>query len=355
MSKNDWDLIGKLASELMETELPKEFEKEARRPNRFIGALKKHPRNILRKKNVVGVGYGFRRKNGVFTDQEAPTVYVKKKVALNRLKPADRIPRSITIRGKRHAIAVLEVGEMEELCAPGNPAAQRQLNDPYQPGCSIIGLQPPRNIPVTRGSGGCCVRRRGDPTSPIWLLTNAHVINPNWNVAHPRPNRVVGAWVATAGNNYDAVICEIRNAIIEIKCLGNPMMPVRPMLGMRVKKSGAGTGITSSRVVQIAAIPQSPGNTIVIDNTALEPAAPPPNFQPYLDDADSGSVTVLGGIAQPDDFGPVVNLIVQIVAAFSLPGLAPWVALIMRARLRNAVIGLNFGVGMVGPGKLSTH
>lgn len=47
---------------------------------------------LLKKKNVIGVGYGFKRRGGRSTDIPAILVYVTRKVPLKSLPPEERIP-----------------------------------------------------------------------------------------------------------------------------------------------------------------------------------------------------------------------------------------------------------------------
>jgi hypothetical protein len=63
---------------------------------------------LLQKPNVVGVGVGLRQKGGVYTDEIALVVMVRKKVPAIELEPEDRIPEAI----ENVPIDVLEVGEL---------------------------------------------------------------------------------------------------------------------------------------------------------------------------------------------------------------------------------------------------
>jgi hypothetical protein len=55
----------------------------------------RHESEILAKKNVVGLGIGFREQGGVRTDELALVVFVSKKVPATALAPQDRIPSHI--------------------------------------------------------------------------------------------------------------------------------------------------------------------------------------------------------------------------------------------------------------------
>ena len=61
-----------------------------------IQAVKvKYERRLLRKKNVVGVGVGLRRKAGTFTDEIVLTVMVREKQPPSALRPRDQIPSEL--------------------------------------------------------------------------------------------------------------------------------------------------------------------------------------------------------------------------------------------------------------------
>ena len=63
---------------------------------------------LLQKPNVVGVGVGLRKTGGVYRDEIALVVMVRKKVPAIELEPEDRIPQAI----EDVPIDVLEVGEL---------------------------------------------------------------------------------------------------------------------------------------------------------------------------------------------------------------------------------------------------
>lgn len=55
----------------------------------------RHEAELLRKRNVVGVGVGKRQVGGRTTDQDCLVVMVERKVPLEELAPQDRIPPEI--------------------------------------------------------------------------------------------------------------------------------------------------------------------------------------------------------------------------------------------------------------------
>jgi len=54
-----------------------------------------HEADLLRKRNVVGVGVGRREVQGQMTDQVCLVVMVESKIPLEELAPQDRIPSQI--------------------------------------------------------------------------------------------------------------------------------------------------------------------------------------------------------------------------------------------------------------------
>jgi hypothetical protein len=79
-----------------------------------IRAVKdRHAEDLLRKKNVVGLGIGYREVEGQETDQLSLVVMVKKKESLSQLDAADLIPSEID----GVPIDVKEVGEIVALAS----------------------------------------------------------------------------------------------------------------------------------------------------------------------------------------------------------------------------------------------
>ena len=64
---------------------------------------------LLNLENVIGVGIGLRQKDGVYTDEVAVVVMVKKKVRPSELAQEDFIPEELD----GVLIDVLEVGEIQ--------------------------------------------------------------------------------------------------------------------------------------------------------------------------------------------------------------------------------------------------
>ncbi len=55
----------------------------------------KYERELMRKRNVVGVGIGFREKGGQITDAVCIVVSVRVKLSLDKLAPQDVIPSEL--------------------------------------------------------------------------------------------------------------------------------------------------------------------------------------------------------------------------------------------------------------------
>lgn len=66
---------------------------------------------LLRKKNVVGIGIGYRHREGKPTNEMVLTVMVRRKERWSALRPADRVPSELD--GVR--IDVQEVGTLRAL------------------------------------------------------------------------------------------------------------------------------------------------------------------------------------------------------------------------------------------------
>lgn len=63
--------------------------------NRIRAVKDKYERDLMRKKNVVGVGIGLRERGGVLTDETVLTVMVRQKEPRSVLRPWDVIPAEL--------------------------------------------------------------------------------------------------------------------------------------------------------------------------------------------------------------------------------------------------------------------
>ncbi|MFB0507792.1 MAG: hypothetical protein ACETWT_13760, partial [Thermodesulfobacteriota bacterium] len=74
-------------------------------------AKEKHEASIMAKKNVVGLGVGYKETKGVKTDRMALVVMVTKKVSAEELKKGDLVPAEV----EGVITDVIEVGEIVAL------------------------------------------------------------------------------------------------------------------------------------------------------------------------------------------------------------------------------------------------
>jgi len=70
-----------------------------------------HEADLMRKANVVGVGIGFRQREGESADEPAIVVSVTHKVPFSQLAPSDVIPREL----EGIPVDVQVVGELQAL------------------------------------------------------------------------------------------------------------------------------------------------------------------------------------------------------------------------------------------------
>lgn len=113
---------------------------------------------ILEKPNVVGVGVGYKRTNGVVTDELSVVVMVRKKLPIAGLEPQDVLPRQVD----NVKVDVIEVGEIRALQA-------RTARWRPAPGGVSIG-----HFKITAGTLGSVVRDRASGARLI--LSNNHVL-----------------------------------------------------------------------------------------------------------------------------------------------------------------------------------
>ncbi|MBN1640968.1 MAG: hypothetical protein JXA09_07010 [Anaerolineae bacterium] len=60
--------------------------------DRILAVKAKYEEQLLRKRNVIGVGVGLRQRNGEWTDELVLTVLVRRKRPWHVLRARDRIP-----------------------------------------------------------------------------------------------------------------------------------------------------------------------------------------------------------------------------------------------------------------------
>jgi hypothetical protein len=263
--------------------------------NRAISVKQQNLNHLIKRRNVVGVGVGFKESEGVVTDELAVTINVARKVPVAQLAESDKVPRDLD--GVR-----TDVVETGRFLAGEAPAQAQTTKDRWRqripPGVSI------GHIDVTAGTFGCLVRRG----SEIFILSNNHVLA-NVNAGQPgdaiiQPGRYDGGgqadkvatladyipldfgggsascniatglekalnWVAeTVGSSHrmiayqtapgenlvDAALArplDPAQFIADIFKIGRPRGVRQAALGVKVRKTGRTTGYTQGTITQI--------------------------------------------------------------------------------------------------------
>jgi hypothetical protein len=143
-------------------------------------------RALITRRNVVGVGVGFKETSDGPTDNLAVVVNVAQKVPKAQLADSDKVPRDIA--GVK--TDVVETGRFlaGQTPAAGDASPKERWRDKIPPGVSLS------HIDVTAGTFGCLVRRGGE----LLILSNNHVLA-NVNSAKPgdaiiQPGRYDGGY-----------------------------------------------------------------------------------------------------------------------------------------------------------------
>ena len=124
---------------------------------------RKNLRNLITRRNVVGVGVGFKETSDGLTDDVAVVVNVVQKLPKAQLAESDKVPRNIS--GIK--TDVVETGQF--LAGQAPPQAQTtkaRWRTSIPAGISLS------HVAVTAGTFGCLVRRGND----IFILSNNHVL-----------------------------------------------------------------------------------------------------------------------------------------------------------------------------------
>jgi hypothetical protein len=117
---------------------------------------------------VVGVGFGFKRKDGETTDQLAFTVYVVEKKSPAELKPEETVPREF----KGFATDVVKVPDVKMI-----HCQDMDHHSPLIGGISISTFKQAPNGNWPAGTLGCFATIDGvQPPENVVLLTNHHVL-----------------------------------------------------------------------------------------------------------------------------------------------------------------------------------
>ena len=289
-----------------------------------------HKGSILRKPNVVGVGYGYKEVGGVRSDQLCLVALVREKVPRAALAPEDMVPPQVD----GVATDVVQVGQLE---------AQQSRTDRWRPAPGGVSIG---HFKITAGTLGAVVRDRSSGARLI--LSNNHVLA-NSNDAQPgdpilqpgaadgghedsdtlaRLERFVpieftvappscGVAIGVAGlanlvarllgskhrlkavqedpqavNRVDAAVArplvdaDISDEILDIGRVDGTMAPA---LGMAVRKSGRTTGFTTGQVNVLdstVSVSYGEGRTATFEGQFVT--------GPMSEGGDSGSLLVAG-------------------------------------------------------------
>ena len=122
-----------------------------------VEAKRHYVDSLLKRKNVVACGVGFKESEGEITDEPCVVVGVSHKVPKAQLTPDDLIPQMVgSVKTD-----VLPVGIFR-----AQQGGERDRHRPAMPGISC------GHIEVTAGTFGCLVRRG----SQVFILSNNHVL-----------------------------------------------------------------------------------------------------------------------------------------------------------------------------------
>jgi hypothetical protein len=237
---------------------------------RIAAALRRLDKALLKKAHVVGYGVGHKRSGSRLYSGPAPIFFVDKKVPSNRLKPKDRLPRSIMVGRRRLRTDVVQISALKPL---GDPTANENQGraDPILMGFGIGICEKMVDNELFEGTLGALTI---DSAGSKMLLSAAHVMmDQGLDVITPParftghnhdpkkfPPTVTGApppakdnkssVVRIAPPGIDGGYCEAPNSSSTIVGINAaPVAPVDPAAGLPVKKSGLSTGVTKGKIV----------------------------------------------------------------------------------------------------------
>ena len=295
---------------------------------RIAAALERQKKKILQKKNVIGFGVSQR------AGRYVAVFFVTRKVKTGKLLPKDRLPRSITVGGKRFPTDVRTIQRPSTTAGDpiGDPTENRRSYHyngkgdwKMGVGISIFKPQPP-GAPkwVNAGTAGARVVSKKDPNEHL-VLTCGHVVKAaGLEVAQqlddrdPPPGSLfnfVGQvkQVSADFGDADAGTIECVGALQEILPIGKPRPLVFPYVGMFVQKSSWTTGLTWSQISEtnvtcISNLTTYTGLFSAKNYCMQDPSAPGKlkagvPVDKFSFGGDSGALIVLGKPNQPGVWG----------------------------------------------------
>lgn len=251
----------------------------------------KYAQLLLSKRNVVGCGVGYKVVGGRRTEELCVVVSVTKKLPEDQLSPDDIVPKKLD----DVKTDVQETGEIRAL--------NQSRKDRWRPAPGGVSCG---HIDITAGTLGCLVKRGGE----VFILSNNHVLaNSNEGATGDpilQPGRYDGGTMADRiavledfvpihferapstcrvadiiarslnaaaralgsthrfqtyqimeeTNSVDAAVARpLSNDLVEERILeiGEPKGVVQATLGMKIKKSGRTTGVTTGQIQQLHA------------------------------------------------------------------------------------------------------
>jgi hypothetical protein len=248
--------------------------------------------------------------------------------------------------------------------ATGIPDDEHQEFASVPPGVAICAVDAAGKTPPSgQGTSGAILAVEGAQTSSArYLLTCKHVVNQPNTWAQPwNPARVRGGWVASS-RGFDASILEIQQYDLNVHCLDTRQhKEEKPVVGMRVMKSGAATGLTGSSIAFV-----SVALTVYFDNNPSTPKSVPGQLFNFIAEGDSGSVAWLGtprdprdSTVDPHDYGdPIRKVFDDVVSAATSADRREEILRALRESYRGRAIALLCetsnvqGVGTAGEGEM---
>ncbi len=319
--------------------------------------LKEMEPDLLKKKNLVGYGVGFKSIRGVYVHEICAVFFVKEKTGKKQLSKKDLFPEFIMVKGKKVRTDVVELMGRKQAAALGDPTPNRVTCRPVEMGTSIRICQPGNDTTVAAGTAGALVKEKLGPNR--FLLSAGHVFTAVGNdVVQPETGTNVadriGAVVAVAGTNVmagvDAGTAEIVAASASIISIGIPNPAIKPVVGLNVQKSGMFTGLTQSSIyytnvtmlnvfLGLISNPPYPATSGLFFVQNASPNVPHPlnPFPSFAFPGDSGALIVAGWPGDPTNYG---HLLAQTFAILSLQPNGAATIDAMRKKLDRAALGL---------------